>query len=563
MRCGRHGASRAGASERNGILTTASRLGRSLRLLATARAPARLARPPAPVSPREHRNGADHLQSVEPLLLRELPEAVPLPLRRAARGGPGGHRGLRGQARPRGARAPLPLRGARASCRRLAARGLALPRRTSRRSSTPARVRIVREGTELGWYRAAASACARELLPAPLPVRRRRDARARAADPLRPRRRRAATRCAASSTALVRAKDGALEIHDFKTGRARAVAGRSSTATASSASTSSACATQLGEDGRGAPRLALRGARPGAHLDAHARAARRAARGDRAARIDRIRTEKEWAPRPSALCDWCEYRRVLPGLRRRAPASRPPPTPSRRGRAPAARCAAGLAFAPWPSASNASPRCATTTPTCSSARRPARRRWSTRPRPSRCERRVDEARRARHEDPLDAPPPRPLEANPELAKRYDAPVYGHASDAKRIPGFTHGLEEGDSVAVGRETARVLFIPAHTRGHIAYVFDGARVLRRHALRRRLRAALRGHAGHDVRRRWPRSSGALPGATRVYCGHEYTASNLRFAAHVEPENEAVKRALARAQRDPRAAPPPTGTTPRPTR
>ena len=63
-------------------------------------------------------------------------------------------------------------------------------------------------------------------------------------------------------------------------------------------------------------------------------------------------------------------------------------------------------------------------------------------------------------------------ANPELAKRYDAPVYGHASDAKRIPGFTNGLEEGDSVSVGSEVARVLFIPAHTRGHIAYVFDDA-------------------------------------------------------------------------------------------
>src|SRR5688572_21994038 len=49
-------------------------------------------------------------------------------------------------------------------------------------------------------------------------------------------------------------------------------------------------------------------------------------------------------------------------------------------------------------------------------------------------------------------------ANPELAKRYEAPVYGHASDAKRIPGFTTGLEEGDTLTVGAEAARVLFIP---------------------------------------------------------------------------------------------------------
>jgi hydroxyacylglutathione hydrolase len=41
------------------------------------------------------------------------------------------------------------------------------------------------------------------------------------------------------------------------------------------------------------------------------------------------------------------------------------------------------------------------------------------------------------------------------------------------------------------------------------------------------------------------GRLPGATRVYCGHEYTVGNLRFALHVEPDNAAVKQALARAE------------------
>lgn len=63
-------------------------------------------------------------------------------------------------------------------------------------------------------------------------------------------------------------------------------------------------------------------------------------------------------------------------------------------------------------------------------------------------------------------------ANPDLAKRYDAPVFGHASDAGRIPGLTDGLEEGDTISVGNQQARILFIPAHTKGHIAYVFDEA-------------------------------------------------------------------------------------------
>jgi len=136
-------------------------------------------------------------------------------------------------------------------------------------------------------------------------------------------------------------------------------------------------------------------------------------------------------------------------------------------------------------------------------------------------------------------------ANPALAKRYGAPVYGHVSDQGRLPGFSHGLEEGDVVEVGRYAARILFIPAHTRGHIAYVFDGARAV---FCGDTLFAAGCGRLFEGTPAMMFEAMGklgALPGETRVFCGHEYTESNLRFAAHVEPGNEAVKRALERAR------------------
>jgi hydroxyacylglutathione hydrolase len=134
-------------------------------------------------------------------------------------------------------------------------------------------------------------------------------------------------------------------------------------------------------------------------------------------------------------------------------------------------------------------------------------------------------------------------ANPDLAKRYDVPVYGHVSDASRIPGFTDGLEEGDSIAVGRQSARILFIPAHTSGHIAYVFDAAEAaftgdtLFAGGCGRLFEgtAAMMFTALHE-------KLGSLPDGVRIYCGHEYTESNLAFAAHVEPDNEAVKRRIA---------------------
>jgi hydroxyacylglutathione hydrolase len=130
-------------------------------------------------------------------------------------------------------------------------------------------------------------------------------------------------------------------------------------------------------------------------------------------------------------------------------------------------------------------------------------------------------------------------ANPDLAKRFDAPVLGHASDARRIPGFTDGLEEGDTVRVGRQVARILHIPAHTTGHIAYVFDEAGAV---FCGDTLFAAGCGRLFEGTPEMMYQALcvklAALPDAMRIYCGHEYTASNLKFAAHVEPDNQAVR-------------------------
>ncbi|MFQ5697896.1 MAG: hydroxyacylglutathione hydrolase [Myxococcota bacterium] len=131
-------------------------------------------------------------------------------------------------------------------------------------------------------------------------------------------------------------------------------------------------------------------------------------------------------------------------------------------------------------------------------------------------------------------------ANPALAARYGAPVFGHASDAQRLPGFTDGLEEGDRVRVGRLEAEILFIPAHTRGHIAYVFDGAVFCGDTLFAAGCGRLFEGTPAmmHEALNR---KLARLPDETRVYCGHEYTEGNLRFALHVEPDNVALQRKL----------------------
>jgi len=130
-------------------------------------------------------------------------------------------------------------------------------------------------------------------------------------------------------------------------------------------------------------------------------------------------------------------------------------------------------------------------------------------------------------------------ANPALAERYGVPVLGHTSDDGRLPGLSEGLEEGDSVAVGRQTAQVLFVPAHTRGHIAYWFPDAQAV---FCGDTLFAAGCGRLFEGTPEMMFEALqgklGRLPGETRVYCGHEYTEANLRFAAHAEPDNGAVR-------------------------
>lgn len=138
-------------------------------------------------------------------------------------------------------------------------------------------------------------------------------------------------------------------------------------------------------------------------------------------------------------------------------------------------------------------------------------------------------------------------ANPDLAKHFRAPVFGHASDEGRLPGLTDGLEEGDTVSVGNQVARILYIPAHTRGHIAYVFDDADAV---FCGDTLFAAGCGRLFEGTPEMMYEALcvklAALPDSMRVFCGHEYTAANLAFAAHVEPDNEAVKEKIARVEK-----------------
>lgn len=125
-----------------------------------------------------------------------------------------------------------------------------------------------------------------------------------------------------------------------------------------------------------------------------------------------------------------------------------------------------------------------------------------------------------------------LDALPELE------VVAHESDRSRVPGQTTFAADGDEVTLGTEVrARVIHNPGHTSGAISYyVPDHAAVFTGDTLF--LAGCGRLFEGTPAQMHESLSRlGALPEDTRVYCGHEYTAANLRFAAKVEPGNTAL--------------------------
>ena len=132
-----------------------------------------------------------------------------------------------------------------------------------------------------------------------------------------------------------------------------------------------------------------------------------------------------------------------------------------------------------------------------------------------------------------------LAAIPELR------VYGSAGDAPRIPGITDRVRDGDPVEIGTLRGRVIMIPAHTSGHVAYHFPSERAV---FTGDTLFAGGCGRLFEGDAAQMMASLGRLarlPEDTRVYCGHEYTEKNLRFAATLEPGNRTLADKLARVQ------------------
>jgi hydroxyacylglutathione hydrolase len=116
-----------------------------------------------------------------------------------------------------------------------------------------------------------------------------------------------------------------------------------------------------------------------------------------------------------------------------------------------------------------------------------------------------------------------------------ARIVGPAKEAAKIGGLDLAVGEGDGVAVGTLQGIVIEVPGHTSGHVAYWFMAEEVLFAGDALFALGCGRSFEEPPEVLYHSLMKLAALPGETHVYCGHEYTLANARFALSVDPANE----------------------------
>jgi len=125
----------------------------------------------------------------------------------------------------------------------------------------------------------------------------------------------------------------------------------------------------------------------------------------------------------------------------------------------------------------------------------------------------------------------------ELKAHHQCRVIAPAAEAARVPMADETVSEGDHVRVGNLEARVIETPGHTAGHIAYFFPKDKVafvgdtLFSVGCGRVIEGTMDQMWESLLKLR------DLPDDTQIYCGHEYTDANIRFAKTIEPNNQAL--------------------------
>jgi hydroxyacylglutathione hydrolase len=124
-----------------------------------------------------------------------------------------------------------------------------------------------------------------------------------------------------------------------------------------------------------------------------------------------------------------------------------------------------------------------------------------------------------------------------LKDKYKCRVVAPAAEASQIPAVDETVREGDKVTVGKLSANVIETPGHTSGHISYWFHADKLAFVGDTLFSIGCGRVIEGTPDMMWRSLCKLRDLPNDTEIYCGHEYTAANIRFARTIEPDNKAL--------------------------
>lgn len=132
-----------------------------------------------------------------------------------------------------------------------------------------------------------------------------------------------------------------------------------------------------------------------------------------------------------------------------------------------------------------------------------------------------------------------------LKRRFDAHVIGPRQEAGRIAGLDTLVGGGETITLGETAFEVIDVPGHTLGHIAFFAPADKALFSADALFSLGVGRMFEGTPEPMWEGLKRLKALPPETKIYCGHEYTLANAKFALSVDPDNQALKTRAAEAQ------------------
>ena len=137
--------------------------------------------------------------------------------------------------------------------------------------------------------------------------------------------------------------------------------------------------------------------------------------------------------------------------------------------------------------------------------------------------------------------------NQELKEMYNCKIIGCYDDQNRIPGIDIKLKDSEEFNIGESIFKVINTPGHTIGHISFYFKDQNFLFCGDTIFSLGCGRLFEGSYEQMTESILKIRSLPDSTKIFCGHEYTESNAKFAEFLDPGDDALKKKILNIKKD----------------